>query len=241
MKYHFTLFLSILLVYSCKNEKQNYSSVNLKIRKITQHTFSHTSYLQIKKYGKYPCNGMVLYDNNEAVIFDTPVTNEASTELISWVQNTLKCKIIAVIPTHFHVDCLGGLSEFHKNNIPSFAIQKTLNLLKNSKTDLPEVTFSNSKEFVFGNTSVTAEYFGKGHTLDNIVAYFPKEKVLFGGCLLKSLGAKKGNLNDADTTKWSNTVLNIKNKYPDILFVIPGHGKTGDLKLLDYTINLFKQ
>lgn len=184
---------------------------------------------------------MVLYDNNEAVIFDTPVTNEASTELISWVQNTLKCKIIAVIPTHFHVDCLGGLSEFHKNNIPSFAIQKTLNLLKNSKTDLPEVTFSNSKEFVFGNTSVTAEYFGKGHTLDNIVAYFPKEKVLFGGCLLKSLGAKKGNLNDADTTKWSNTVLNIKNKYPDILFVIPGHGKTGDLKLLDYTINLFKQ
>jgi len=32
----------------------------------------------------------------------------------------------------------------------------------------------------------------------------------------------------------------VKEKYPKVKTVIPGHGQTGGIELLDYTINLFK-
>ena len=84
-------------------------------------------------------------------------------------------------------------------------------------------------------------FFGEGHTKDNIVSYIPSEKVLFGGCLLKTVGAKKGYLGDANTTDWSNTVAKIKKELSDIEYVIPGHGKTDGTELLTYTIQLFNE
>ena len=72
------------------------------------------------------------------------------------------------------------------------------------------------------------------------MAYFPEDNVLFGGCLIKSVGAGKGYLGDANTIAWPGTVHKIKLKYPKTEIVIPGHGKWGGTELLDYTIELFK-
>ncbi|MBD0778049.1 hypothetical protein HPE56_09610 [Maribacter sp. ANRC-HE7] len=79
------------------------------------------------------------------------------------------------------------------------------------------------------------------HTKDNIVSYYPNGKVLFGGCLIKSEGAGKGYLGDANLHEWSNTVESLKRKYPDVEVVIPGHGNTGKMGLLDYNIKMVKE
>jgi metallo-beta-lactamase class B len=47
-------------------------------------------------------------------------------------------------------------------------------------------------------------------------------------------------LGDANIAQWSNTVERIKEQYPNIKIVIPGHGAIGGKDLLDYTIQLFK-
>jgi len=91
-----------------------------------------------------------------------------------------------------------------------------------------------------GNKKVYAKFFGEGHTADNIIGYYPNDEILFGGCLIKQLGAKKGNLADANTSKWSKTVQKVKIKYPQIKTVIPGHGEPGGIDLFDYTIRLFE-
>lgn len=85
------------------------------------------------------------------------------------------------------------------------------------------------------------KFFGEGHTSDDIVGYIPSEKALFGGCLIKSLKAGKGNLEDANINEWSTTVEMIKKEIPELAIVIPGHGKYGNEKLLDYTIELFRK
>jgi metallo-beta-lactamase class B len=72
-----------------------------------------------------------------------------------------------------------------------------------------------------------------------VVGYFEKEQVLFGGCLIKELDATKGYLGDALVGEWSATVGQVKNAYPKLKWVVPGHGKVGDVSLLDYTIQLF--
>ena len=69
-------------------------------------------------------------NRNEAIVFDTPTNDKTSEELIKWIKETLNCQINAIIPTHFHDDCLGGLKAFDENDIPSYAYFKTIELAK---------------------------------------------------------------------------------------------------------------
>ena len=72
---------------------------------------------------------MVYINGDEAIIFDTPTDDEASVNLIKWVQEEMNKKIKAVVVTHFHEDCLGGLNVFHENGITSYASNKTIEIL----------------------------------------------------------------------------------------------------------------
>lgn len=238
----FRIILIGFLLSGCSTIKpsQNYKSNTLTIEKVTDHVYQHISYLNTKSFGKVSCNGMIVFDKQEAIIFDTPPDNQTSLELINWVQNALHCKIKAIVPTHFHDDCLGGLEEFHKHNITSYAYNLTITLAKAHHSSIPQNGFDNQMELKVGNEKVLIAFLGEGHTKDNIIGYFSRENVMFGGCLIKETGSGKGNLNDANTSTWSATVSKLKEKYPRTKIVIPGHGQRGGTALLDYTQNLFK-
>ena len=219
-----------------------YSSPNLSILRISDHVYVHQSFLQTQSFGKVSCNGMLVVNDKEAVIFDTPTDNETSKELIAFVKEKLNSKINAVVATHFHEDGTGGLNAFHDQNIPSYANEKTLEILRTKEEGIPmpKNGFHQILRLNVGNEKVHAAFFGEGHTKDNVIGYFPKEKAIFGGCLIKETGAGKGYLGDANVQVWPETLRKLKEKYPDTKIVIPGHGKSGGAELLDYTIELFR-
>ncbi len=241
------LIVITLAILNCNSQKKDsfkdkelYKSNDLIITQIADNTFEHTSFKQTNDFGNVPCNGLIVVNSKEAIVFDTPTNDKSSKELINWIKGTLHCKLNAVIPTHFHDDCLGGLKAFHENNIPSYAYFKTIELAKENNFVVPKNSFGDSLILKVGNENIIAKFFGEGHTKDNVVVYFPSEGVLFGGCLLKELDASKGYLGDANVTDWSITIEKIKKEYPNVKIIVPGHGKHGNKKLLDYTINLFK-
>jgi metallo-beta-lactamase class B len=129
---------------------------------------------------------------------------------------------------------------FDENDIPSYAYFKTIELAKENNFVVPKNAFRDSLILKVGNQNIIAKFFGEGHTKDNIVGYFPSENIMFGGCLIKELDAGKGYLGDANVTDWSSTVGKVKKAYPNVKIIVPGHGDYGNIKLLDYTINLFK-
>ena len=217
-----------------------YQSDNLIIIQVSENAFVHTSYLQTNDFGNVPCNGMIVRNSNEAIVFDTPTNDTSANELIKFIKEKLHCKVNAIVPTHFHSDCLGGLAAFHIQNIPSFANFSTIELTKLNNIVNPQNGFKDELKLKLGKTFAMVKYFGQGHTLDNVVGYFPSENILFGGCLIKEIEATKGYLGDANVGDWSNTVLKIKKQYPNLKIVIPGHGAIGGSELLDYTIQLFK-
>ena len=222
-------------------DKLHYESENLRIERLTESTYVHISYLETDTWGKVPCNGLIVVDNGEAIVIDTPTNDKASDELIDWIENKEGSKVKAVMATHFHEDCLGGLAEFHNARIPSYALDKTIDFAKVKAVTVPQNGFDGYLELMVGDKKVMNEFLGEGHTKDNIISYFPSEKVLFGGCLIKANMAKKGNLNDANEDEWSNSVVRLKDTYRDVKIVVPGHGKVGGIELLDYTIALFKE
>lgn len=238
------LMLSALLSGCSSNQLETYTfaSDNLKIKSLGENVFVHISYLSTNDFGKVDCNGMIYLNGDEAIVFDTPTNDQAATELINWIEATQGKKLKAVVVTHFHEDCLGGLTSFHHNGTKSYASNKTIALARNANVAvLPGSGFDHQMEFSIGNETVAATFYGAGHTEDNIVGYVPQEKTLFGGCLLKTMNADQGYLGDANIPEWPKTVEIIKKDLPDLKIVIPGHGNPGGKELLDYTIQLFQK
>ena len=247
MKFIKSLLVILFIIgFECKAQKRDvfkpkniYQSKDLIIKQIDKSSYEHISYSQTNDFGKVPCNGLIVRNNNEVIVFDTPIDDKSSQELIKWIKEELHCKINAIIPTHFHNDCLGGLKAFHDNAVPSYAYFKTIELAAENKYVVPQNSFRDSLNLKVGNENVIVKFFGEGHTKDNIVGYFPNENIMFGGCLVKELDAGKGYLGDANVAEWSTTVEQVKKSYPNVKTVVPGHGDFGNSKLLDYTIKLF--
>lgn len=265
MKKHLSLTaaLSVLLFFACKAAAMQspatgipglhrdhllndtvpvYQSASLIVLQLSEHIYQHISFMQTNDFGKVDCNGMIAVNGNEAVVFDSPVNDESAEELIIFLTKQRSYRIKAVIPTHFHEDCVGGLEAFNKHHIPAYASNATLLLLKNKERQfsVPIQGFTDSLSFSIGNKKVYAKYFGEGHTKDNIIGWFPYDNAVFGGCLVKETGAGKGYLGDANTAAWPQTIGRLKKAYPQARIVIPGHGKSGGIELLDYTMQLFK-
>ena len=235
-----SLFTLVLLtILSSCNTSKSWKTDLLEITPLTQNTFVHKSFLQTDDYGKVSCNGLIYVNGHEAMIFDSPTTDSASSELIQWIETALGAKIVSIIVTHSHDDCLGGLSTFHKKGIPSYANELTQKLAKESGYTIPQNTFIGQLTSKVGKAQVQSIFPGEGHTLDNIVSFIPDENVLFGGCLIKAINASEGYIAEGNVAKWSNSVENIKRHFTDIKYVVPGHGSPGDTSLLDYTIELF--
>lgn len=224
------------------NDSIVYKTDNLILVKLSKHVYQHISFLNTHDFGRVECNGMLVVNNNEAIIFDTPTDTASSAELINYITKKLGAKITAIIPTHFHNDCVGGIEKFIEEHIPCYASNKTIKLLKNIQNKYTDSMkgFDDSLSLDIGGEKVYARYFGEGHTKDNITGYFAEDRVLFGGCLIKEQGATKGFLDDANVSAWPATVMRLKKYYPQTKIVIPGHGKPGGTELLDYTMALFR-
>ena len=81
---------------------------------------------------------------------------------------------------------------------------------------------------------------GASHSPDNLVVYFPQKRILFGGCMVKSLESTDlGNTADADLEEWPKSVNRVLERYKDKAdIIVPGHGKCGNSDLLVHTIEL---
>jgi metallo-beta-lactamase class B len=80
---------------------------------------------------------------------------------------------------------------------------------------------------------------GESHSMDNVVVYFHNRKILFGGCMVKSLKSKSpGFTDDANMKEWPKSVEKVLKRFKDARVVIPGHGNWGNTELLTHTIEL---
>lgn len=219
--------------------KEVFKSGALQVQQISPNTYVHISYLATNDFGNVPCNGMIAVNGDKAIVFDATTSDSTSAVLIRWIKEHLKAKPVALVVTHFHEDCLGGAAAFRADAIPTYAGNQTIAFTKQKQLFVPDNGFDTLYRFDLNGAQIEARYFGAGHTRDNTVGYFAKDSVLFGGCLVKELEADKGNLGDADTAAWPATITKLKQAYPNVKLVIPGHGAIGGKELLDYTHDLF--
>jgi metallo-beta-lactamase class B len=214
---------------------------DLRVRPLAEGVWLHTSATTLENFGRTEGNGIVVVTGRRAVLVDTPWTDRLTGILFDWVKKELKAEITDVVPTHSHADCMGGLAEAHRRGARSLSLSKTVEIAREHGLEIPQHAFDGATKLEIEGTTFEIFYPGPGHTVDNFVVYLPAQKLLFGGCLVKCAAARTlGYTREANLEAWPGTLETVREKYPDAILVVPGHGPPGPLSIIDHTRDLLR-
>jgi metallo-beta-lactamase class B len=228
----------ILSVFNCCGQT---TDRKLEITKITGDFYVYTTY-NTYKGGKTPANGMYVVTQKGVILFDSPWDTTQFQPLLDSIQVKHKQKVVLCIPTHFHDDRTAGLAYYRQQGIRTYSTVRTDELSKKNNKKRAEFLFTKDTVFTVGACSFNTYYPGEGHAPDNIVIWFGKEKILYGGCLIKSAEDEDlGNLGDANKTAYAGTIKNVQRHCRHPKYVIVGHGDWSTIRSLSHTSAMAEQ
>jgi len=124
------VFISTPVLIAQDISKKISINKDLEIVQITPNVYVHISYAEFAGFGRVACNGMILTEDDKAFLFDTPPTEQLTKQLVEWITQTLKHKVVGFIPNHWHSDCMGGLAYLQRIGVESYSNQMTIDIAK---------------------------------------------------------------------------------------------------------------
>jgi metallo-beta-lactamase class B len=240
----FILILTLIqLTGVCQNTNEFLRiSKDLELIKISGNAYIHVSYAEVPRYGRVAANGLIFINKHKAFLFDTPWTDSLTEALVSYMKDKMGLELSGFIPNHWHADCMGGLGYLQSHKIPSYANQKTIDIARSKNLPVPDHSFKDSIRLYLDDKVLNCYFLGAAHSLDNVVVWIPSEKILFPGCMVKSLNSTDlGNIADGDINAYPGTIDKVIEKFSNARVVIPGHGQYGGLDLLKHTRDLIRK
>jgi metallo-beta-lactamase class B len=238
--------IALLVIFLPGIAQVNYQTIkisdDLELIKISENTWVHVSYTVLPQYGRISGNGLIFINKSDAFLFDTPWNDSLTRILVSYLKGHMGLRIAGFIPNHWHEDCMGGLGYLQTMGIESYANQKTIDIARERNLPLPSRAFQDSLQLHLGDKIIDCYFLGAAHSLDNIVIWIPSEKILFAGCMVKSLNSPDlGNIADGDIKAYPGTIDRVIAKFKNAKVVIPGHGPVGGFELIQHTRKLLSQ
>ena len=239
MKQYLTLIIILFSSFEAtfgQNENQE-----LKITNLKGDFYIFTTY---KMFGtkKQSANGMYLVTNEGVILFDSPWDTSPFQPLLDSIKVKHNKNVIMCIATHSHEDRTSGLDYYKSKGIKTYTTILTDSISKENERPRAEYLIKNDTVFNIGEYKFQTYYGGQGHTKDNIVIWFDKEKILYGGCLIKSIDAKDLEyVAEANIDEWEKTIKKIQKKFKKPKFIIPGHHEWDSKKTLKHTLKLINE
>lgn len=233
MRFLFIIFIFGIVSFVYAEDKLP----ELEIKKIHDVVYLHTSYKYVDGFGLVSSNGLVVIEGDKAFLIDTPWSNGDTEKLADWISEK-GLELAGCVSTHSHEDRTAGIKWLNSQSVPTYVYKLTNEILKKEGKELAQQTIDKPESGLFED-NVEVFYPGGGHTIDNIVVWLPKSRILFGGCFVRSLQTLSlGYTGEAVIDQWSDSVGKVLSKYPEAKIVVPGHGKIGDIRLLEHTKKL---
>jgi len=211
----------------------------IELTQVSEHTWVHISYEEYNG-SRTASNGMVVETDDGLVLIDTAWSDEQTQTLLDLTEDVFGKPVALAVITHAHVDRIGGIATLHEAGIDVRSTALTAQLAAEQGYDPPTGDLRSELTLKLGGTDLEVYYPGPGHTVDNITVWLPEDRVLFAGCLIKSLDSTSlGNTDDADVPQWPTSIKRALDRYTDPTVVIPGHGNPGGPDLVEHTAKLF--
>jgi len=187
-------------------------------------------------------NAMYLVTDKGVILFDAPWDKSQFQPLLDSIKYKHQKDVVMCLATHSHDDRAGGLEFYRQKGIKTYTIKLTDELLKKNDKKRAEYIIPNDIAFTVGDHTFRVYYPGKGHSSDNIVVWFNKEKLLYGGCFIKSTAVNDlGYLGDADVKEWEKSIKKVQTKFKNPKFVISGHEDWSSTDSLNHTLKMVQE
>lgn len=236
-----TILLTMTLIFSLTNIFGQTEEAKLKISHLTGDFYIYTTYNTYEE-SQVPANGMYLVTNDGVVLFDTPWDTTQFQPLLDSIKLKHNKKVTMCIATHWHSDRTAGLEYYRQQGIKTYTTVLTDELSKKNDKKRAEYLIEKDNVFTVGPYSFETYYPGQGHTADNIVVWFNKEKILYSGCLIKGADAENlSYLGDGNITEYESTLKKVQAKCPNPKFIIISHSDWNNIKSLKHSIMLAKK
>jgi metallo-beta-lactamase class B len=230
------VFLSMAFCMSTATFSQ--SAPPLHITHLTGDFYIYTSY-NLYKGEKIPANGMYLVTNEGVALFDTPWDTAQFQPLLDSIRKRHGKEVVFCIATHFHNDRSAGLEYYAKKGVKTYTTIRTDELSRKNGMKRAQFLIARDTSISLGGHSFEVMYPGEGHTADNIIIWFNKERIIYGACLIKSVDDEDlGYLGDANTTAYAATLRKVQEKCPQPKYVIVGHGNWSSTNALPQSIKM---
>lgn len=193
------------------------------------------------------------------LLVNAPATEGSTRALLDYIRARFGERRLIVINSHHHVDSVGGNALLLEHGAEVIASTQTAALTSTetpqqvaslaqsglvsaqylaafSQTRIagPSRTFDSAVGLVlhFGDEDVRVLHPGAAHSIDNVVVHFPRRRLLFGGCMVRS-GNSLGPTEHADLAQWPHAIDRLIALAPEV--VVPGHGARFDADQLHNT------
>ena len=236
-----TIILTTTFIFLLTNIFGQSNEAKLKITPLTGDFFIYTTYSTYEG-SRLPANGMYLITNDGVVLFDTPWDTTQFQSLLDSIKSKHKKSVNLCIATHWHSDRTEGLEYYRQQGIKTYTTILTDELSKKNNKKRAEFLMTKDTVFNLGQYSFETYYPGEGHTADNIIVWFGKQKILYGGCLIKGADAEDlGYLGDANVEAYETTLKRVQKKCPAPKFIIVSHSDWNNINSLKHSIKLAKK
>jgi metallo-beta-lactamase class B len=182
---------------------------------------------------------MYVVTNTGVVLLDTPWDTTQFQPLLDSLRTRHQKNVVLCVATHWHSDRTAGLEYYRRKKIKTYTTVLTDSFSEQHNQKRAEFLMLKDTVFNIGGTSFEVYYPGGGHTEDNIVLWFGKEKLLYGGCLIKGAEAQNlGYLGDANIASYQTTLRKVEQRFPDPRHIIVSHHDWTNLNSLKNSIRL---
>ena len=238
MRFAITLIILLSSMMGGFGQKQ---PSKLNITPLTGDFYIYTTY-NLYEGNLIPAHGMYLVTNNGVVLFDTPWDTTQFQSLLDSIQTKHSKQVTICFATHWHSDRTEGLEFYKQQGIATYTTVLTDELSRANGKKRAAFLMTKDTIFKVGQYTFEVIYPGEGHTKDNIVVWFNKAKILYGGCLIKGAEAKDlGYLGDANIQAYETTLKNVQRRCPKPKYVIVSHHDWRNAKALEHSIKLARQ
>jgi len=235
------IIFTMAFIFSLTNIFGQPENAKLKIAQLTGDFYIYTTYNTYQE-SQVPANGMYLVTNTGVVMFDTPWDTTQFQPLLDSIKVKHNKSVVMCFATHWHSDKTAGLEYYRQQGIKTYTTELTDELSKKNNKKRAEFLMANDTVFQVGQYSFETYYPGQGHTEDNIVVWFNKEKILFGGCLIKGADAEDlGYLGDGNATAYATTLKNVEKKCRKPDFIVVAHSDWKNINSLKHSLTMAKE
>lgn len=233
--------LTTAFIFSLTNIFGQTENAKLKISHLTGDFYIYTTYNAYEN-SRVPANGMYLVTNSGVVMFDTPWDTTQFQPLLDTIKVRHNKNVVMCFATHWHSDKTAGLEYYRQQGIKTYTTVLTDELSKKNDKKRAEFLMLKDTTFNAGQYSFEIYYPGQGHTVDNIVIWFKKEKILYGGCLIKGVDDENlGYLGDANVIEYASTLENVQEKCRNPKFIIVAHSDWKNTNSLKHSLKMAQE